>query len=100
MSKKSRHICYGHKSSEQLLDECHNFDNYSKTIFSRLNRITSLPDYPSVLEVGPGCGSFIIVCSKLGYVCKGVDPCETSHIAAKNLSKSLEIQVVLLQGTA
>ena len=100
MEKKSYHIPFGNRSSKELLDELPRIEKYARVIFSRLKRITTIPEGARVLEVGASVGRFIIACNQLGYVCEGVEPFEVSLLKAKELSEQINIPIPVVDGKA
>lgn len=100
MGKPSYHVPYGKRATKELLEELPGIKKYAKVIFSRLTRVTTMPEYAKILDVGASVGRFVIACNQLGYLCEGVDPNKMALSKAKELSKQIGISIPVVDGKA
>jgi len=75
-------------------------EQWTKAIFSRLNKVVSIPSNALVLDVGAAAGGFLVGCSKLGYRSIGVEPWEEARENAKKLAERLDIPINIVKGAA
>jgi ubiquinone/menaquinone biosynthesis C-methylase UbiE len=98
MNKTNRHIATEQRSFIEILEEFDNNKHWAKTFFSRLKRVSPIPDHARILDIGAGAGEFIAACYQLGYHCDGIEPCEEARLNAGKLAAHLGIPIHIVEG--
>jgi SAM-dependent methyltransferase len=88
------------RSIEQHLADLTTQIAWARTVFTRLRRVTALPERPRVLDVGAAAGSFVYACTQLGYPCDGVEPWSEARRASGALSARLGVRLDVVEGSA
>ena len=98
------------KVSEHIAAECLSFDEtlaglasqraHVDVLFSRLRRISSLPERALVLDIGAGTGGFVAACLERDHTCKGVEPWDQARSTAVAIGRQLDLPMDIVPGSA
>lgn len=97
---KTRHIATEQRSFDEIIQMLPERREHAQVLFSRLGRVTEVPQGGRVLDIGAAAGEFVAVCLQLGYACVGVEPWEEARHNAARLSQELGIELQIVDGTA
>ena len=98
--KNPRHIATEQRSFEEIIEALPEAEKWAEAVFSRLKRITTIPDQATVLDIGASSGGFLVACNRLGYQCEGVEPWEEARLHVTQLSEFLGIFLHCVDGVA
>src|SRR5262245_52760899 len=85
------------RSFEEILQDLPYKKKWAETVFSRIKHIATIPDQAMVLDIGAASGEFLLACSELGYICKGIEPYEEARLNAEKLSEMMGIPFHLVK---
>ena len=100
MSNVDRHIAVEQRSFDEVVVSLPFHKKWAIAVLSRLEKLTPVPEPARVLDVGAASGAFIVACTELGYLCKGIEPWEDARRQAGRLSEHLGVPIHILPGTA
>jgi 2-polyprenyl-3-methyl-5-hydroxy-6-metoxy-1,4-benzoquinol methylase len=87
-------------SFETALSRLPETEAHLEKILARLNRITPLPQDPTILDVGAAQGLLLICCARRRLHAVGVEPWEQARQVAERLAAREEGEINLLPGAA